>query len=939
MTQYYIPQDKVPIPPPDAEVFTTCCDYCVVACGYKVYRWPLGKEGGPKAKDNALLVDFPLEPLGNSGAAWYGPNNHNVVMANGRPHNIIVVADAETEAVNLKGDHSIRGGCIAQKPYNPSKPTRDRLQRPMIRIFDSLMPVSWDFATDIHAELSKYVIEKYGASAWAHKQYSYQFWENTYALTKLALRHIETPAFAPHDQPGPGGDAIGLRDTGFAKFAPAYWDYAHADVLFISGTDPFETKTVLWNEWILPAIKDKKRKMKVIMVQPRRTPGSAFAEANGGLILQLIPGTDTVLYMAITRQIIEMGGEDKKWIKKWTNNEWETDSGFGQGTRNTPWQWRTTWGKFETSGYDNGKKSFKTWLFKQKESDLKTAAKITGVPAAKIKKAAEMMSQKPGGKPTKVSICLEKGNYWSNNYGNTVSISFLAIVTGTGGRPGRMIGRLGGHQRGGRSGGRYPRAKGPEKNEGRRKKPIDLDRWLVSGHVRFANVVGTTWISAMAGSQGGMADTFKRLTRMNPNQVRSFVKSEIISTLKKRVDSGGMVVADWDIYLRDPIGAKYADIVFPAAGWGEEDFTRANGERRCRLYSKFYDSPGDAKPDWWIAAQIGKKMGFPGFDWKDSNQVFEETGRFSRRSRAAYDTLVFMAKKNGMKGHELLKLYGTTGIQAPIHIFDKDWAKSKDPKIRRPGWQFVGDKQQQVKKNPANGKPIEWRGGVLVGTVRQHDTEMETPPTGHRDRTIFNKRELKYLSQTGKLNLLKSPWDQFSDFWEWWKPKGDELWVTNGRVNEVWQTGFDDMFRRPYITQRFPENFLEIHPEDAKARGIESGDMLAITCDRVPVQKDYNQSVFSGDFQFSSLMKQGHIKLTKGSITGVAIVTPAMRKGVSFTYFQNPHQPANALVPMVPDWVTNRYRFKLGVGKVKKIGESPYKKTFRAFSFVRRDIV
>ena len=112
MTQYYLPQDKVPIPPPNAEVFTTACDYCIVACGYKVYRWPLGKDGGPKAKDNALLADFPLDPLEGSGASWYGPNNHNAVMANGKPHNIIVIGDAETGAVYLKGEHSIGGGWI-----------------------------------------------------------------------------------------------------------------------------------------------------------------------------------------------------------------------------------------------------------------------------------------------------------------------------------------------------------------------------------------------------------------------------------------------------------------------------------------------------------------------------------------------------------------------------------------------------------------------------------------------------------------------------------------------------------------------------------------------------------------------------------------------------------------------------------------------------------
>ncbi|MEN8217261.1 MAG: hypothetical protein ABFS56_13010 [Pseudomonadota bacterium] len=50
--------NRVPLPPPNAEIFTTACDYCIVACGYKVYRWPVGsREGGPKAYQNALGID------------------------------------------------------------------------------------------------------------------------------------------------------------------------------------------------------------------------------------------------------------------------------------------------------------------------------------------------------------------------------------------------------------------------------------------------------------------------------------------------------------------------------------------------------------------------------------------------------------------------------------------------------------------------------------------------------------------------------------------------------------------------------------------------------------------------------------------------------------------------------------------------------------------
>jgi hypothetical protein len=43
------PQDRVPLPPKGCDTFTTACDYCTVGCGYKVYRWPVGKDGSRPA--------------------------------------------------------------------------------------------------------------------------------------------------------------------------------------------------------------------------------------------------------------------------------------------------------------------------------------------------------------------------------------------------------------------------------------------------------------------------------------------------------------------------------------------------------------------------------------------------------------------------------------------------------------------------------------------------------------------------------------------------------------------------------------------------------------------------------------------------------------------------------------------------------------------------
>jgi len=889
---YVIHKDRVPLPPPDARVFTTACDYCIVACGYKVFRWPVGREGGPEANQNALGVDFPVPP-GKGPAVT--PNMHNVVMADGRLQHVLVVPDWEAKVVNVGGTHSIRGGAIAQKCYNPESPTADRLKAPLLRVRSTLQPITWDMAFDIMAEVSKHVIRTYGEHAWAMKTYSYQFLENTYAITKLAFRHIVTPAFAFHDNPSAAPDTPGFTDVGVDNFAASYEDWSLADTLFISGTDPYETKTIVFESWIMKGVRE--HGMKVIYALPRKTTGVAFAEAHGGLHLWLVPGTDTVLQMAIARVILENGWEDKEWIAKYTAVQWETDAGFGRGVRDTDWQWRTTWGG--TLQPPKGFEGYKQWILAQKEAQLEAAEQITGVPKALIIKAAELMAKpRPDGGRPKTSIGIEKGNYWSNNYGNTASIASLALLCGTGNRPGQMLSRFGGHQRETIFAAPYPVTKSPEKLAGRRRKVLDLDRWVEAGHVRFAWAIGTTWVGAMAASQG-LADTFNRLTRLNPHQIQRIDAQEAIETLKKRVDSGGMVVVHQDIYLRKPLGSVFADLVLPAATWGEEDFTRANGERRLRLYSKFYDPPGEARPDWWIIAQFGKRMGFEAFDWKDSNQVFEEAARFTRGGRLNYHPLVWFAKQQGLKAHDLLRRYGTEGIQTPIIYHD----------------------------------------GQLIGTKRLHDPTRQLPEGWPEKISVQATFLTAFNTQSGKANFMLSPWSLFADFYEWLAPKGDELWVSNGRVNEIWQSGFDDVERRPFITQRWPENFLEIHPDDAQTRGIESGDRVVAESDRVPVQVSGFLGVGGKDLTFTELMAGGHIKLERASVSAVAMVTPAVRKGVTFMYFLDPNQPANALVPRVPDPISNNYRFKLGVGRVRKIGESPYKKSLEAMTFAPRTIL
>ena len=69
--------DRVPLPPPDAQRFATVCQFCIVGCGYRVFKWAIGRDGGPEPSGNALKVDFrrPLPP----GSDWISAAMHSVV--------------------------------------------------------------------------------------------------------------------------------------------------------------------------------------------------------------------------------------------------------------------------------------------------------------------------------------------------------------------------------------------------------------------------------------------------------------------------------------------------------------------------------------------------------------------------------------------------------------------------------------------------------------------------------------------------------------------------------------------------------------------------------------------------------------------------------------------------------------------------------------------
>ncbi len=73
-----------------------------------------------------------------------------------------------------------------------------------------------------------------------------------------------------------------------------------------------------------------------------------------------------------------------------------------------------------------------------------------------------------------------------------------------------------------------------------------------------------------------------------------------------------------------------AHIVLPAAAWSEKDGTVTNSERCISRQRAFRAAPGEARPDWWMFAEVGRRMGaHTAFSFSSAAEIFREHAALS----------------------------------------------------------------------------------------------------------------------------------------------------------------------------------------------------------------------------------------------------------------------------------------------------------------------
>ncbi|HUF97190.1 MAG TPA: nitrate reductase [Ilumatobacter sp.] len=130
----------------------------------------------------------------------------------------------------------------------------------------------------------------------------------------------------------------------------------------------------------------------------------------------------------------------------------------------------------------------------------------------------------------------------------------------------------------------------------------------------------------------------KALWVIGTNPVVSFPNREVLEFALGRLEF--LVVSDG---FETPT-TEMADLVLPAAIWGEKDGTFTNSERRVSRVRKAVEPPGEARSDFDVILDIADRLGvrdelFPG--WKVPEDAFEEWRVVSRGRPCDYSGITY----------------------------------------------------------------------------------------------------------------------------------------------------------------------------------------------------------------------------------------------------------------------------------------------------------
>ena len=489
---------------------------------------------------------------------------------------ILVEQDAKgTISVEGDPDYPANKGMLCSKGRNlnyVAQDTSDRILHPEMRWSRNhpLQKVSWDTAFDRAAAVFKSIIEKHGPDSVGFYVSGQCLTEEYYLVNKLTKGFIGTNNIDTNSRLCMSSAVAGYKKTVGEDSVPiSYDDIELADCFLIAGANPAWCHPILYRR--LEKRKEENPNVKIIVVDPRKTQSCASAD----LHLQILPGTDVILFNAIARWLIEKRKIDKNFIKKHTAN------------------------------FEACKESAFTL-------SIRKAAEKCGIKASEIRKAANYI----GDASKFLSMWTMGLNQSVIGVSKNVALMNLSLLTGQIGKPGAgpfsLTGQpnaMGGREVGGMA--NLLAAHRDLDNPQHRKEVADF--W---GGKEISPEPGYTATEMFDALENGK---LKAIWIICTNPAVSMPN---VHKVERALKNASFVVVQ-DISHNSET-TKFADLLLPAAGWLEKEGTMTNSERRISYLPKVIDAPGEALPDVEILWRFAQAMGFDGFDYKNAAEVYDE---------------------------------------------------------------------------------------------------------------------------------------------------------------------------------------------------------------------------------------------------------------------------------------------------------------------------
>ena len=443
----------------------------------------------------------------------------------------------------------------------------DRLTTPLIKENGEFREASWDEALDLVAStLKKYADtdpNKLGFYACARSPN-----ENIYITQKLARAGCGTQNVDHCARICHGPTVAGLATTfGSGASTNGYDSIEEADFIFCIGSNNMEAHP-LFGRKIIRAIKNG---AKLVVADPRFTPTAKLAHE----YMQFKTGTDVALMNGMIKIIIENGLQDDEFIKN------------------------------RTKGYEEMKEVAMKY-------DLDKVAEITEADPEQIERVAIEYAQAEN-----AAIVYSLGiTEHSHGADNVMSTANLAMLTGNLGKIGGGVNPLRGQNN---VQGACDMGALPSDYVGYQKvaNPDITKKFSEAYQIDLPTTPGLTLVEMMNAAHAG---DLKVLYIHGEDPVLSDAD---IKHTKEAIANLEMLIVQ-ELFMTDT--AAEADVVLPAAGWGEQEGTFTSGERRVQWLRKAQEPPEGAMLDWKIMEEIAVRMGRPRelFHYENAAEIWEE---------------------------------------------------------------------------------------------------------------------------------------------------------------------------------------------------------------------------------------------------------------------------------------------------------------------------